>query len=184
MNEAPTAASISLSRPVKATRIPSGDPVDFASGTLVMITQALGGSFTVVIPGQGGLYRIEREFADALGQDLAGLDLQTDGPVTEDHVWTVLKTCYDPEIPVNIVDLGLIYSLQLEPAPSGLGTAVFAEMTLTAAGCGMGPVIAREAQTKISQIPGVTSATVQVVWEPAWTPALISEEGKKKLGMI
>ena len=96
-------------------------------------------------------------------------------------MWEVLKTCYDPEIPVNIVDLGLIYDLKIEQRAEGAKVAV--QMTLTAPGCGMGPVIAREAQQKIVQLSGVADADVQVVWDPPWSPDKISEEGKKKLGM-
>lgn len=176
--------SIQLTREVKAALIPSGTLTTLASGTAVIITQALGGSYTVVIPDQSGLYRIEAEFADALGQESTAVSTTITGPVTEAGVWEVLKTCYDPEIPVNIVDLGLIYTLTLEPAADGTSTKVLAEMTLTAPGCGMGPVIAREAQQKIAQLPGVSEASVQVVWDPPWSPDRISEAGKTKLGMI
>jgi probable FeS assembly SUF system protein SufT len=144
----------------------------------------LGGSFTVVVPSEAGLYRIDAEYADALGKETAadGASGQSDGPLSEVQVWDVLKTCYDPEIPVNIVDLGLVYSLQVEQGAAGAKVAV--QMTLTAPGCGMGPVIAREAQQKILQLGGVADADVQVVWDPPWSPDKISEEGKKKLGMV
>jgi len=176
-------SSITLSREVTATRIPQGEAITLPQGTLVLITQALGGSYTVVIPTEAGLYRIDAEFADALGKEkpAASTTSASSGPVSEDQVWGVLKTCYDPEIPVNIVDLGLIYSLTIEPGDKGAKVAV--AMTLTAPGCGMGPVIAREAQQKIAALNGVADADVQVVWEPAWSPDKISEEGKKKLGM-
>ena len=180
-----TDSSVTLSREVTATRIPQGEAITLAKGTLVMITQALGGSYTVAPASGGGLFRIDAEFADALGQEKTSTaaPAKTEaGPVSEDHVWGVLKTCYDPEIPVNIVDLGLIYSLTLEPTEAG--TKVNVAMTLTAPGCGMGPVIAREAQQKIAALDGVIDADVQVVWEPAWSPDKISEEGKKKLGMF
>ncbi len=177
-------SAITLSREVTATRIPQGEELTLPQGTLVLITQALGGSFTVVIPSEAGLYRIESAFADALGKEKPAESTTTGnkgGAITEDHVWGVLKTCFDPEIPVNIVDLGLVYSLNLEPSDSGTKVAV--SMTLTAPGCGMGPVIAREAQQKILALDGVADADVQVVWEPAWSPDLISPEGKQKLGM-
>lgn len=178
-------SAIVLKREVTATRIPQGEALLLPQGTPVIITQALGGSFTVVVPSEAGLYRIDAEYADALGKELpaeaAAEPSAETGPVNEAQVWEVLKTCYDPEIPVNIVDLGLVYSLEIEPAAEGVKVAV--QMTLTAPGCGMGPVIAREAQQKISQLGGVAEADVQVVWEPAWSPDKISEEGKKKLGM-
>lgn len=174
-------ASIFLSREVTATRIPQGEALVLPKGTPVLITQALGGSFTVVIPSEPGLYRIDSEFSDALGKE-AHTAAASSGPTDEKAVWEALKTCYDPEIPVNIVDLGLIYSLDFKPTPEGAD--VTAQMTLTAPGCGMGPIIAREAQDKIKKLPGVWRADVQIVWEPAWTPNRISEDGKKKLGMV
>jgi probable FeS assembly SUF system protein SufT len=179
-------SSTVLQREVTATRIPQGEALTLPKGTPVIITQALGGSFTVVVLSEAGLYRIDAEFADALGRETpangAAQPVAQSGPVSEEQVWDVLKTCYDPEIPVNIVDLGLIYSLEIEQAEQGAKVAV--QMTLTAPGCGMGPVIAREAQQKISQLAGVADANVQVVWEPQWSADKISAEGKKKLGMF
>ncbi len=177
-------SSITLSREITATRIPQGEAITLPQGTLVLITQALGGSYTVVIPSEAGLYRIDAEFADALGKEKPEVSSApaNSGPISEEQVWGVLKTCYDPEIPVNIVDLGLVYSLNIEPTDAGAKIAV--AMTLTAPGCGMGPAIAREAQQKILALSGVADADVQVVWEPAWSPDRISEEGKKKLGMF
>ena len=176
-----------LKREITATRIPQGEALILPTGTPVIITQALGGSFTVVVPSEAGLYRIDAEYADALGKDVPAdaASGQSTGPVEEAQVWDVLKTCYDPEIPVNIVDLGLIYNLRIEPAAEGgAGAKVAVEMTLTAPGCGMGPVIAREAEQKIAALIGVADADVQVVWEPPWSPDRISEEGKRKLGMV
>ncbi len=176
-------SAIVLKREITATRIPQGEALILPKGTPVIITQALGGSFTVVVPSEAGLYRIDAEYADALGKEkpAEGAPGQPAGAVSEERVWEVLKTCYDPEIPVNIVDLGLVYDLRIEQTAQGAKVAV--QMTLTAAGCGMGPVIAREAQQKISQLGGVADADVQVVWDPPWSPDKISEEGKKKLGM-
>ena len=179
-------SAIVLKREITATRIPQGEALTLPQGTPVIITQALGGSFTVVVPSEAGLYRIDAEYADALGKEKpangAAAQPTVAGPVSEERVWEVLKTCFDPEIPVNIVDLGLVYDLQIEQAASGAKVAV--QMTLTAPGCGMGPVIAREAQQKISQLSGVADADVQVVWDPPWSADKISEEGKKKLGMV
>ena len=182
-------SAITLQREITATRIPQGEEITLPQGTLVLITQALGGSFTVVIPSEAGLYRISAEFADALGKEKPAEAAQNGsaptGPVSEQSVWDVLKTCYDPEIPVNIVDLGLVYSLTVEPAQDGstAGAKVAVKMTLTAPGCGMGPVIASEAKQKILALANVADADVEVVWEPVWSPDRISPEGKKKLGM-
>jgi len=177
--------TIVLKREITATRIPQGEALTLPQGTPVIITQALGGSFTVVVPTEAGLYRIDAEYADALGKEspVDGASRQTTevGPISEEQVWEVLKTCYDPEIPVNIVDLGLVYDLQIEQTAEGAKVAV--KMTLTAAGCGMGPTIAREAQQKICHLNGVADADVYVVWDPPWSADRISEAGKKKLGM-
>lgn len=175
--------TITTTRVVEVLRIPSGERVELAPGTPVIITQALGGSYTLAVPSQAGLFRLSGADADAIGHepitnsggDAAG------GQVSEEAVWDMLKTCYDPEIPVNIVDLGLIYSCEV--APSDAGSRVNVKMTLTAPGCGMGPVIAREAEEKISGLPGVASAFVEVVWDPPWSPDRISAEGREKLGM-
>jgi probable FeS assembly SUF system protein SufT len=178
-------SAIVLKREVGATRIPQGEALTLPQCTPVIVTQALGGSFTVVVPGEAGLYRIDAEFADALGKEKAEQTSSTpanSGPFSEEKVWDILKTCYDPEIPVNIVDLGLVYTLNIEQTDAG--AKVTAQMTLTAPGCGMGPTIAGEARQKILQLPGVADADVQVIWEPAWSPDRISTEGKKKLGMV
>jgi probable FeS assembly SUF system protein SufT len=177
----PTSAT--TTRDVEVTRIPSGERITLATGTEVLITQALGGSFTILVPSQAGLYRIEGQDADAIGQEAtSGPETPTDGDL-EQAAWDQLKTCYDPEIPVNIVDLGLVYSLNIKAHQEG-GSEVNVQMTLTAPGCGMGPIIASEARQKILSLEGVTDANVDLVWDPPWTPDRISEEGKQKLGMI
>ena len=170
-------------RDVEVSRIPSGETISIPAETQVVITQALGGSFTVLVPSQAGLYRIEGQDADAIGQDQpAELAQPADGNL-ETAVWDQLKTCYDPEIPVNIVDLGLVYSLDLKTAEGG-GSSVTVQMTLTAPGCGMGPIIASEARQKVLSLDGVTDANVELVWDPPWSPERISEEGRQKLGMV
>jgi probable FeS assembly SUF system protein SufT len=175
--------SATTTRDVEVTRIPSGERITLATGTEVLITQALGGSFTILVPSQAGLYRIEGQDADAIGQEaISGSEARTDGDL-EQAAWDQLKTCYDPEIPVNIVDLGLVYALSVKPHQEG-GSEVNVQMTLTAPGCGMGPILASEARQKILTLDGVTEANVDLVWEPPWTPDRISEEGKQKLGMI
>lgn len=172
-----------LSRDCAAVQIPGGEPVTLPKGTEVQITQTLGGTFTVYAP--GGLFRISGKDADALGltPDVAeDPKPASTGPVAEQTVWEALKTCYDPEIPVNIVDLGLIYDLHIEPLPSGK-SQVSVKMTLTAPGCGMGPVIARDAQEKILSLPGVEEANVEVVWDPPWHQSMITAEGRRILGL-
>lgn len=175
--------SATTTRDVEVTRIPSGERITLATGTEVLITQALGGSFTILVPSQAGLYRIEGQDADAIGQEAtSGSERPAEGDL-EQAAWNQLKTCYDPEIPVNIVDLGLVYSLDIKPHQEG-GSEVNVQMTLTAPGCGMGPILASEARQKILTLDGVTDANVDLVWDPPWTPDRISEAGKQKLGMV
>jgi len=178
------APAIELKRDCEATEIPAGTVITLPAGTQVDITQTLGGSYTVRAL-QGGLFRIAPQNADALGLDHAPAEAPkalSDGPVDEQTIWETLKTCYDPEIPVNIVDLGLVYDLKIEPSPEG-GSSVQVAMTLTAQGCGMGPSIAMDAQRRIESLPGVGEAHVRVVWDPPWNPNMISPDGRAKLGM-
>jgi probable FeS assembly SUF system protein SufT len=170
-----------LTRDVPATLIPAGDETTLPAGTSVYVTQTLGGNVTVRT--DRGLFRIAREHAGAV----AGLELKDEagpaaGDFSENAVWEALKTCFDPEIPVNIVDLGLIYDLAVEQTPAGRHN-VEVKMTLTAPGCGMGPVIAEDARGKIAALPGVESAKVHIVWDPQWTPQMISANGRKVLGI-
>ena len=177
--------SIELKRDCDAVQIPAGNRVTLASGTRVDITQTLGGTYTV--RSDGGLYRIDGQNIDALGleprESAAVSDLS---PVSSDRletmVWDTLKSCYDPEIPVNIVDLGLVYDMHLEPAADG-AHKVFVKMTLTAPGCGMGTVIAGDAQQKLLFLPGVQEAEVEIVWDPPWHQSMISGEGRRILGL-
>ena len=179
-----------LLRDCEAIRIPSGETFTLPQGARVMITQALGGSYTVaLLEGYGGLARITEANGDALG--LSGGDapapaaapVASDARVEEKAVWDQLKTCYDPEIPVNIVDLGLVYDCAIDQ-PEGNPAKVIVTMTLTAPGCGRGPTIAAEARSKIESVPGVAEANVELVWDPPWNQAMISEVGKMKLGLI
>ena len=171
-----------LTRDISATQIPNGTVVALPAGTGVMVTQALGGSFTVHVTSQSGLFRIAGSDADALGLEVAA-KAADEGPFEPEKVWAQLRECFDPEIPVNIVDLGLIYSVDFADDDSGKGQRVSVKMTLTAPGCGMGPTIARDAEQRILTVPGVASAAVEVVWDPPWSPALISPAGKEQLGM-
>lgn len=177
---------IELARDCEVIEIPGGRAVHVLRGTPVSITQALGGSYTLLIPTMGGLFRLAGKDADAIGKEAAPQADARTAPVTDselrEQVWEALRTCFDPEIPVNIVDLGLIYDLQVVPQPEG-GHRVDVKMTLTAQGCGMGASIAGDAQAKIERIPGVSSALVEVVWDPPWTPQRISDEGKTVLGI-
>ena len=174
---------ISLTRDCDAIQIPSGHPVVLPEGMDVIITQSLGGTYTVATP--GGLARIELRDGDALGFDpLAPAEARErhEGPA-EEAVWMQLKTVFDPEIPVNVVDLGLIYDCRVNTSESG-GTSVLVRMTLTAPGCGMGPAIAADARQKILAIEGVDDAEVELVWDPPWNQSMISEEGRMKLGLM
>jgi probable FeS assembly SUF system protein SufT len=175
---------VELSREVEAIQVPGGHTVTLEKGWDVIITQSLGGSYTVQVPAYGGLFRIAGKDADALGKEPVAAPAATAAGASTDidqQVWDVLKTCYDPEIPVNIVDLGLVYDMRI--APEGDGRRVDVKMTLTAPGCGMGTSIAADARLKLLALPGVTDADVQIVWEPPWNPQMISPEGKERLGM-
>jgi probable FeS assembly SUF system protein SufT len=174
-----------LIRDCSATVIPAGNAVTLPKGSVVFITQTLGGHVTVRTT--EGLFRIESVDTDALGPDFQSQTAETEtaaaeGGFSEKAVWDALKTCYDPEIPVNIVDLGLVYDLRIQPDDGGQHR-VEAKMTLTAVGCGMGPVIANDAREKIEALPEVDSATVDIVWDPPWNPQMISADGRKILGI-
>jgi probable FeS assembly SUF system protein SufT len=176
-----------LNRDCEAIQIPSGQNTTIPAGTSGVITQSLGGSYTVAT--YQGLARVAEKDLDALGLEKPQPPQQrqkterTDGKVSEDDVWNQLRQCYDPEIPVNIVDLGLVYDCRLMKMDDG-GTRVEVKMTLTAPGCGMGPAIAHDAQSKILSIDGIDEADVQLVWDPPWNQNMISEAGRMKLGMI
>jgi probable FeS assembly SUF system protein SufT len=177
---------ILLTREVSAIQIPSGDSVTLPVGTPVYITQRLGGTYTVAT--SHGLARIPAADADALGIDPGEEQRKQEQAVRikdaplEDQIWDQLRYVYDPEIPVDIVNLGLVYDCGLEEIDGKTVAAV--KMTLTAPGCGMGPVIAADAQARIMMIDGIDDARVELVWDPAWNQDMISEEGKMKLGMI
>ncbi|HEY2343003.1 MAG TPA: putative Fe-S cluster assembly protein SufT [Chthoniobacteraceae bacterium] len=173
--------SITLSRDVEAIQVPSGDAVVLPAGASVVITQALGGSYTVHAA-DGGLFRIRPQDASALGQETTEHRI-AEGPFEEAKVWEQLRNCYDPEIPLNIVDLGLIYGVEADDEPDSAGKRVVVRMTLTAPGCGMGPSLAADAQQRILTLPGVADAKVELVWDPPWSPDRISRAGREKLGM-
>lgn len=173
-----------LSRDTPATAIPAGEAVTLPASSEVYITQTLGGNVTVRT--DRGLFRIALDHIDAITgytpEPAAATTPIQAGEFSEQAVWEVLKTCFDPEIPVNIVDLGLVYDLVAEKTPTG-AYAVDVKMTLTAPGCGMGPTIAEDARQKIATLPQVETAKVHIVWDPIWTPQMISAEGRLKLGL-
>ncbi len=177
--------SVELKRDCAAVQIPQGATVTLPQGTPVDITQTLGGTYTV--HARGGLFRIATQDADALGiAPTATAEPKTPaGPpseVDEQQVWDTLRTCFDPEIPVNIVDLGLVYDLHLEKLPSG-HSRVNVKMTLTAPGCGMGATIAGDAQQKLLYLDAVEEANVEIVWDPPWHQSMITAAGRKVLGL-
>jgi len=172
-----------LTQDCPSTAIPAGDAVTLGAGTEVFITQTLGGNVTVRT--DRGLFRIAQQNVSRIGGYTAtGVGAAATAPggeFSEQAVWDALKTCFDPEIPVNIVDLGLVYDLAIEQTANG--HTVAAKMTLTAPGCGMGPTIAEDARQKIAALPTVESASVHIVWDPQWTPQMISPTGRKILGL-
>ena len=171
---------VKLIRDVDAYMIPSGDKIKLIKGNLVRITQALGGNYTVII--NGNMVQINAENADALGfENLEEITTLPSGDI-EQQIWDQLKTCYDPEIPVNIVELGLIYDLNVNGKSKEKNVEI--KMTLTAPGCGMGPVIADEVERKVNGINGVKNVLVELVWEPMWNRDMMSEEAQLELGML
>jgi probable FeS assembly SUF system protein SufT len=171
-----------LAQDTPATAIPAGTPALLPAGLAVEIAQTLGGNVTVRT--DQGLFRINREHTGAIAgyTGPAATAPASTATFSEQAVWDCLKTCFDPEIPVNIVDLGLVYDLAVEPTPDGRHR-VEVKMTLTAPGCGMGPVIAEDARQKIAALPQVESAKVHIVWDPVWSPQMISKEGRQVLGL-
>jgi probable FeS assembly SUF system protein SufT len=172
-----------VARDVEAREIPSGTPITLHTGDPVIITQTLGGSFTVMTP-VGFLARIDGKDADAIGEEVAVVDAAAnEGKSTEDLAWDQLRTCFDPEIPVNIVDLGLVYACTLSPLPEG-GQKIDVKFTLTAPGCGMGDVLREDIKGKLLTVPDVKEADVQVVFDPPWSLQMMSEAAKLQLGMM
>lgn len=176
-----------LSREVYATQIPSGDKSILPAGSALVLHQTLGGSYTVQT--DTGLYRIDGKDGDALGEQVVDTAVRAEtlanGAPDPEAIWAQLRRVFDPEIPVNIVDLGLVYSMDIEQLPENPPAyKVNVAMTLTAPGCGMGPAIAEDARGKILLVPGVQSADVRITWDPPWNQQMISEEGKMKLGLV
>ena len=167
-----------IQREVEARIVPTGDKVIVPAGVFVTLTQALGGTYTIVY--KGNMARIESENADALGfePEILHYDPPADGKVSQSQVWDTLRTVHDPEIPVSIVDLGLIYDVQIE------NNTVQVTMTLTAPGCGMGPVLVRDVEERLKRVPFVEKVTVSLVFDPPWSRDLMSEEAQLELGLF
>lgn len=176
---------IELTRDVTATLIPHGEEFNLSRGEKVTVTHRLGGNFTVMT--LQGMYRIDAKDADALGEtnsdDTPKSPDTNQEPASVEQIKENLKSVFDPEIPVNVVDLGLIYRIEIEHIEEK-GRVAFVDLTLTAPGCGMGPVIAEDVKGKVLELPGIDDAEVEIVWDPPWTQDLISEEGKMELGLI
>lgn len=171
-------------REIPAVVIPHGSPTRIPNGTKVTILQKLGGTVTVTTD-YGGLYRIDPENLDAIGLEVPA---EPESPVgetpktLEERVWDVLRTCFDPEIPVNIVELGLVYSCLLDPPAADGRQAAQIQMTLTAPGCGMGDVLAQDIQKRLEKLPEISSAKVEVVFDPPWNQGMMSEAARLQLG--
>jgi probable FeS assembly SUF system protein SufT len=177
-----------LTRDVEASVVPIGTKVTLQKGETAHITQSLGGTYTVVV--NGNMFRIESKDADALGIEVKPASTATaspSGPLTQEElekkVWESLKTCYDPEIPVNIVDLGLIYDCHLTLIGADNYKADV-KMTLTAPGCGMGPVLAQDVQNKLISLEPIDEANVELVWDPPWNQSMMTEAAKLQLGLL
>jgi probable FeS assembly SUF system protein SufT len=178
-----------LSRDVEASVVPIGTKVTLQKGETAHITQSLGGSYTVVV--NGNMFRIAEKDADALGMEVkagpATAPAVPAGPLSQDQlekqVWESLRTCFDPEIPVNIVDLGLIYDCHLTPIGENNFKADV-KMTLTAPGCGMGPVLAQDVQNKLISLEPIDEANVELVWDPPWNQSMMTEAAKLQLGLL
>ena len=177
---------VRFERDCDAVMVPQGEAVTLPAGSIGYITQALGGSYTVFV--EGNLLRIAGRDADAIGKEPpAGIDLPA-GASDEDVetlVWTQLRTCFDPEIPINVVDLGLVYSAEVVPHPDQAGQRrVDVRMTLTAPGCGMGDILVDDVRSKLELIPTVAEADVELVFDPPWTRAMMSEVARLETGMF
>ena len=177
---------VTFSRSAEAIMIPSGEKVLVPVGAQATITQSLGGTYTVITD-RGLMVRVSGQEVEAIGKtphDVVEIDPVDITPEKlEEMVWDALKTCYDPEIPVNIVDLGLVYLCELDEAEAG-GKKVKIKMTLTAPGCGMGPVLAGDVRSKLVALPGVKDAEVEVVFDPVWDRSMMSEAARLQLGMM
>lgn len=173
-----------VNREVRAVVVPAGTEINLQPGQAGYITQALGGSFTIYL--EGNLFRISGEDADAIGKEIVKPP-ELPPNATEDDVrnlaWDQMRTCYDPEIPINVVDLGLVYECSVEPNDDGT-RSVSIKMTLTAPGCGMGEVLVADVKDKVERIPTVRTADVELVFDPPWNQSMMSEAARLQMGMF
>jgi probable FeS assembly SUF system protein SufT len=179
-----TSEPIRFERDCDVVMVPQGDQVTLPAGSVGYITQALGGSFTVFV--EGNLFRVAGQDADAIGKQPVAPPQLVDGAADDDVemlAWQQLRTCFDPEIPINIVDLGLVYRCEVSSAEDGQ-RRIRVEMTLTAPGCGMGEVLVDDVRSKLELIPTVTEAEVELVFDPPWTQAMMSEAARLETGML
>ena len=174
---------VKLNRDINAIQVPFGTASSLPKDTEVIITHSLGGSYTVTAA--GNMYRIESQDADALGKSSLTFNLaENENASLEDKIWNVLRTCYDPEIPVNIVDLGLIYGVDIVASDENNKSNVTIRMTLTAPGCGMGPIIAEDAKQKVLSLSEVKEVTIEMIFDPPWDRSMMSEQAKLELGLL
>jgi len=178
---------ITLTRDVEGTVVPVGDKVTLKKGELAHITQSLGNSYTIIV--NGNMFRLADKDVDALGIEVAAKPVNPSGQrrtleELEQEVWSQLKTCYDPEIPVNIVDLGLVYNTELTAIAETSSYRADLKITLTAAGCGMGPALSSDVVAKLLALDEITEATCDVVFDPTWNQSMMSEAGKLELGLF
>jgi probable FeS assembly SUF system protein SufT len=167
-------------RACPARRVPTGEPVILAEGQFLTINQSLGGNFTVTW--QGNMYRIDGTDAEAIGQevDLPVFEDDGSGQIKEEQLWQALDSIYDPEIPISLVELGLIYSVDVDRAAG----VVSVRMTLTAPGCGMGPVLVGDVEYRLSKVPNVNSVKVELVFDPPWSREMMTEEAQLEAGLF
>lgn len=178
--------AVTVERECEAILIPTGAPIKLPEGSVVFITQALGGNYTVNV--NGNLAQVGAKDADALGFEIPEAINQeqvpnADGSVNEEHLWAQMRTCYDPEIPINIVELGLIYDCNIAQSESG-GNKVNIVMTLTAPACGMGDFLAADVQSKVATVPNVEEVNVELTFDPPWSPERMTEAARLETGLL
>jgi probable FeS assembly SUF system protein SufT len=179
-----TSEPVKFERDCAAVLVPQGETVSLPAGSVGYITQALGGSFTVFV--EGNLFRIAGEDADAIGKEPPAPLTLSEGAGDEEVeklVWQQLRTCFDPEIPINVVELGLVYACDLEAQPDGSRKASI-RMTLTAPGCGMGDILVEDVRTKVERVPTVSEADVELVFDPPWNQSMMSDAARLETGMF
>ena len=184
MSYSRTSEPVKFERDCAAVLVPQGESVTLPAGSVGYITQSLGGSFTVFV--EGNLFRIAGEDADAIGKPLPEPLKLAEGAGDEEVeklVWEQLRTCFDPEIPINVVELGLVYACDLEPTPDGRRKASI-RMTLTAPGCGMGDILVEDVRTKVERVPTIAEADVELVFDPPWNQSMMSEAARLETGML